>query len=89
MWWRHLKSLCGGGVPSSHPSLGLHVFFLSLHWARDHTEKRKSLPRCRVRGPMGRLGDYGDGVLHNCWECEYPTRVYREMSLLGTVRESR
>ena len=27
-----LKSLCGGGVPSSHPSLGLSVFFLSpLH----------------------------------------------------------
>ena len=25
-----LKSLCGGGVPSSHPSLGLAVFFLSL-----------------------------------------------------------
>ena len=25
-----LKSLCGGGVPSSHPSLGLYVFFLSL-----------------------------------------------------------
>ena len=24
-----LKSLCGGGVPSSHPSLGLSVFFLS------------------------------------------------------------
>ena len=23
-----LKSLCGGGVPSSHPSLGLSVFFL-------------------------------------------------------------
>ena len=23
------KSLCGGGVPSSHPSLGLSVFFLS------------------------------------------------------------
>ena len=22
------KSLCGGGVPSSHPSLGLRVFFL-------------------------------------------------------------
>ena len=30
----HLKSLCGGGVPSSHPSLGLSVFFLS-YWARD------------------------------------------------------
>ena len=28
-----LKSLCGGGVPSSHPSLGLSVFFLSF-WAR-------------------------------------------------------
>ena len=27
-----LKSLCGGGVPSSHPSLGLSVFFLfTLH----------------------------------------------------------
>ena len=25
---RELKSLCGGGVPSSHPSLGLSVFFL-------------------------------------------------------------
>ena len=25
-----LKSLCGGGVPSSHPSLGLSVFFLSF-----------------------------------------------------------
>ena len=25
-----LKSLCGGGVPSSHPSLGLSVYFLSL-----------------------------------------------------------
>jgi len=24
------KSLCGGGVPSSHPSLGLSVFFLSF-----------------------------------------------------------
>ena len=24
-----LKSLCGGGVPSSHPSLGVSVFFLS------------------------------------------------------------
>ena len=23
-----LKSLCGGGVPSSHPSLGFSVFFL-------------------------------------------------------------
>ena len=23
-----LKSLCGGGMPSSHPSLGLSVFFL-------------------------------------------------------------
>ena len=23
-----LKSLCGSGVPSSHPSLGLSVFFL-------------------------------------------------------------
>ena len=33
---RHCGSLCGGGVPSSHPSLGLSVFFLSfLHWARD------------------------------------------------------
>ena len=30
-----LKSLFGGGVPSSHPSLGWSVFFLSLHWARD------------------------------------------------------
>ena len=28
--------LPGGGVPFSHPSLGLSVFFLSfLHWARD------------------------------------------------------
>ena len=25
-----LKSLCGGGVPSSHPSLGVPVFFLSF-----------------------------------------------------------
>jgi len=25
-----LKSLCGGGVPSSHPSLGVSVFFLSF-----------------------------------------------------------
>ena len=25
-----LKSLCGGGVPSSHPSFGLSVFFLYL-----------------------------------------------------------
>ena len=25
-----LKSLCGGGVPSSHPSLGLSVSFLSF-----------------------------------------------------------
>ena len=25
-----LKSLCGGGVPSSHPSLGFTVFFLSF-----------------------------------------------------------
>ena len=25
-----LKSLCGGGVPSSHPSLGFSVFFLSV-----------------------------------------------------------
>ena len=25
-----LKSLCGGGAPSSHPSLGLSVFFLSF-----------------------------------------------------------
>ena len=25
-----LKSLCGGGVPSSHPSLGLSVFLLSF-----------------------------------------------------------
>ena len=25
-----LNSLCGGGVPSSHPSLGLSVFFLSF-----------------------------------------------------------
>ena len=25
-----LKSLCGGGVPFSHPSLGLCVFFLSF-----------------------------------------------------------
>ena len=25
-----LKSLCGGGVPFSHPSLGLSVFFLSF-----------------------------------------------------------
>ena len=24
-----LKPLCGGGVPSSHPSLGVSVFFLS------------------------------------------------------------
>ena len=30
-----LKSLCGGGVPSSHPpSLGLAVFFLSVRTAR-------------------------------------------------------
>ena len=28
-----LKSLCGGGVPSSHPSLGLSVFFLSFRTA--------------------------------------------------------
>ena len=26
----HVKSLCGGGVPSSHPSLGLSVLFLSF-----------------------------------------------------------
>ena len=26
-----LKSLCGGGVPFSHPSLGLCVFFLSFY----------------------------------------------------------
>jgi len=37
-----LKSLCGGGVPSSHPSLGLSVFFLSLrtimmYWFLDFT----------------------------------------------------
>ena len=29
-WARVEKSLCGGGVPSSHPSLGLSVFFLSF-----------------------------------------------------------
>ena len=27
-----LKSLCGGGVPFSHPSLGLSVFFLSFSY---------------------------------------------------------
>ena len=27
-----LKSLCGGGVPSSHPSLGLSIFFLSFFY---------------------------------------------------------
>ena len=42
-----LKSLCGGGVPSSHPSLGLSVFFLSFFqirahdWARDWRFSKK------------------------------------------------
>ena len=30
-----VKSLCGGGVPSSHPSLGLSVFFLSFPPSRE------------------------------------------------------
>ena len=25
-------------------------------------------------------------TMGECWECEYPIRVYREMSLLSTVR---
>ena len=42
-----LKSLCGGGVPSSHPSLGLSVFFLSFFlacltaWRVSHAERRE------------------------------------------------
>jgi len=30
-----LESLCGGGVPSSHPSLGLSVFFLSFFLQKE------------------------------------------------------
>ena len=33
-----LKSLCGGGVPSSHPSLGLSAFFLSFLDMSDLSE---------------------------------------------------
>ena len=35
-----LKSLCGGGVPSSHPSLAPNCFFLSF-WARDRRALEK------------------------------------------------
>ena len=47
-----LKSLCGGGVPFSHPSLGLSVFFLSftLEMRRDAhrlTASLSSTSRCR------------------------------------------
>ena len=34
-----LKSLCGGGVPSSHPSLGLSVFFLSMNEGEEQTSQ--------------------------------------------------
>ena len=39
-----LKSLCGGGVPSSHPSLGLSVFFLSSCPAPLRVAMRSPLP---------------------------------------------
>ena len=35
-----LKSLCGGGVPSSHPSLGLSVFFLSFYTRQTNLGRR-------------------------------------------------
>ena len=37
--------MCGGGVPSSHPSLGLSVFFLSFFFNTGHGEKRISSER--------------------------------------------
>jgi len=43
-----LKSLCGGGVPSSHPSLGLSVFFLSFFYAGT----------TRARTPLARTGTH-------------------------------
>ena len=54
----HVKTrmLCGGGVPSSHPSLGLSVFFLSfsdahLSWSVEMTSlfiylQRRAAVRC-------------------------------------------
>ena len=40
-----LKSLCGGGVPFSHPSLGLSVFFLSFGPGREVNDRTPSAPR--------------------------------------------
>ena len=49
------KSLCGGGVPSSQPSLGLSVFFLSFFLPR--VEESGTAPRGRrsreSKGPTG------------------------------------
>ena len=39
-----LKSLCGGGVPSSHPSLGLSVFFLFTGTGLARTGTNTSTP---------------------------------------------
>ena len=41
------KSLCGGGVPSSHPSLGLSVFFLSFRQRRAARQRKKRQERER------------------------------------------
>ena len=41
-----LKSLCGGGVPSSHPSLGLSVFFLSFPIREVEYLETKEIEAC-------------------------------------------
>ena len=40
-----LKSLCGGGVPFSHPSLGLCVFFLFIPCVPDRPYKNQDPAR--------------------------------------------
>ena len=52
-----LKSLCGGGVPCSHPSLGLSVFFLSFY-------KSQVAPTVHIHTP-GRTAHAGKLLSHH------------------------
>ena len=51
-----LKSLCGGGVPSSHPSRGLSVFFLSF-FSRAHRHAAHPPPPPRAPHPGREKGE--------------------------------
>ena len=62
-WWCDLKSLCGGGVPSSHPSLGLSVFFLSFFGGAMGSLPRGESARCPLKHQVQRK-EWAEKIVH-------------------------